>query len=91
MKPSTPTKHEGDLNSFKDDLHERFFELFGTAAKLHLMKVPKGVDNDLFESSKPLLDSALSNLEELMARLGETDEPLDTKTSWWQSGHWLFG
>jgi hypothetical protein len=55
------------------------------------MKVPKGADTHLFENTKQALDYSLASLSELMARLDETDEPLDTKTSWWRLDHWLFG
>ncbi len=88
MEASTPTKHKDDLDTLKDELQDHYFSLFGTTAKFHLMK---DQDNPQMEGLKPLLDDALSTISEVMARLDETDDPLDTKTSWWQSDHWLFG
>ncbi len=88
MEPST--KHKEDLATFRNELRESYFGLFDIAAKLHLMTVPKGVNTLLFENTKTTLDLSLSNLSELMARLDETDEPLDTRTLWWQLDHWLF-
>ncbi len=73
----------------KDEMQDYYFSLFDIAARVHLMK---DEGNPLMGELKPLLDDALTTISEVMARLDETDEPLDTKTSWWlPSGHWLLG
>ncbi len=66
-----------------DELQARYFELFDTTTKLHLMK---GVDSHLLEQTKTLLDAVLANLVEAMARVKE-EEP---KISWWEPDHWVF-
>ena len=77
------------IDTLKDELQEGYFALFDIATKIHLMR---GKDTPELEALKPILDDALSTISELMARLDETDEPLDIKTSQWLSSvHQLFG
>ncbi len=84
MEPST--KYKGDLDTLKDELQERYFALFDTTTKVHLMK-DKG--NPVLEELKSLLDDALSTISEVMVRL-EKEPPENTKRSWWECDRWMF-